>query len=226
MIEQLETIEVQTGPDPQFSVIWLHGLGADGYDFEPIVSELGLPASAAVRFVFPHAPVRPVTINGGIPMRAWFDIMGIDRSAAQDETGIRESAGLVARLIAAEQTRGIGEERIVLAGFSQGGAIALHLGLRRRGPLAGIMALSCYLPLSHLVEAEHDDGMNSTPVFMAHGSGDPVIPIALGRAAYEQVAALGLLAEWHEYPMPHAVCPQEIRDIGHWITRVFDLPAQ
>jgi len=225
MIEQLETIEVQTGPDPRHSVIWLHGLGADGHDFEPIAGQLGLPGNAAVRFVFPHAPVRPVTINGGIPMRAWFDILGIDRSAVQDEAGIRDSAERVSRLIDRECDRGVEENKIVLAGFSQGGAIALHLGLRRRSPLAGIMALSCYLPLGQRLAAEHQAAMNTTPVFVAHGSSDPVIPIAMGRAAYETVAALGLLAEWHEYPMPHAVCPAEIRDIADWLRRVFDFTA-
>ncbi len=225
MIEQLETIEVQTGPDPRYSLIWLHGLGADGHDFEPIVGQLGLARDAAVRFVFPHAPVRPVTINGGVPMRAWFDILGIDRSTVQDEAGIRDSAEQVSRLIDRECDRGIEENKIVLAGFSQGGAIALHLGLRRRSPLAGIMALSCYLPLAQRLAAEHDPAMNTTPVFVAHGSGDPVIPIAMGRAAYEAVAALGLLAEWHEYPMPHAVCPEEIRDIADWLRRVFDFTA-
>ncbi len=223
MIEQLETIEVQTGPDPRHSVIWLHGLGADGHDFEPIVAQLGLPASAAVRFVFPHAPVRPVTINGGIPMRAWFDILGIDRSTVQDEIGIRQSAELVAGLLEAEQARGVSAQRIVLAGFSQGGAIALHLGLRRPAPLAGIMALSCYLPLTHLLADEHDRGMNETPVFVAHGSGDPVVPVAMGRAAHDSVAALGLATEWREYLMPHAVCPEEIRDIGDWLVRVLGL---
>ncbi|MGD9339976.1 MAG: carboxylesterase [Chromatiales bacterium] len=225
MIEQLETIEVQTGAEPRHSVIWLHGLGADGHDFEPIVGQLGLPRGAAVRFVFPHAPVRPVTINGGIPMRAWFDILGIDRSAVQDEAGIRDSAERVRRLIDRECDRGIAERNIVLAGFSQGGAIALHLGLRRAAPLAGIMALSCYLPLTHRLAAEHDPAMNTTPVFVAHGSGDPVIPIGMGRAAYEAVAGLGILAEWHEYPMPHAVCPEEIRDIAGWLGRVFDFAS-
>jgi len=216
MSEQLEFIERATRPHPDFSVIWLHGLGADGHDFEPIVPYLDL-AGVAVRFIFPHAPVRPVTLNGGMAMRAWFDLLDLDRLGRQDERGIRESAGQVAALLQREQARGIGGDRIVLAGFSQGGAIALHLGLRWPGPLAGIMALSSYLPLAESLDDEVAASANKVPVFMAHGRQDPVLPLAWGQAARDRLLARGCAVQWREYDMPHAVCDEEISDIGAWL---------
>lgn len=216
MSEQLEFIERTTGPRPAFSVIWLHGLGADGHDFEPIVPYLDL-AGVAVRFIFPHAPVRPVTLNGGMAMRAWFDLLDLDRLGRQDERGIRESARQVAALMQREQARGIGGERIVLAGFSQGGAIALHLGLRLPDPLAGIMALSSYLPLAESLDDEAAASARQVPVFMAHGRQDPVLPLAWGQAARDRLLARGCAVQWREYDMPHAVCDEEISDIGAWL---------
>ncbi len=221
----LETVEIQTGNEPAASVIWLHGLGADGHDFEPIVPELRLPDSLAVRFVFPHAPVRPVTLNAGMQMRAWFDILGLDRRAAQDEAGIRASEAEVRELIERERQRGSRAGRIVLAGFSQGGAIALHTALRYERRLAGIMALSAYLPLADQVETEADPANTDTPIFMAHGSMDPVLPQAMGVEARDFLHERGYDVAWHSYPMMHAVCPDEIRDIAAWLTGVL-APAE
>jgi phospholipase/carboxylesterase len=223
MIEQLETVEVKTGPDPLASVIWLHGLGADGHDFEPIVPELDLPRAPAVRFVFPHAPVRPVTINAGLPMRAWFDILGLDRRLRQDEAGVRDSAARIGALLEREEIeRGVDPGRIVLAGFSQGGAMALHVGLRYPRKLAGIMALSCFLPLADRLQAERSAAAADVPVFLAHGRYDPVLPMELGAAARELLEDLGLAVEWRDYAMPHAVCPEEIFDIARWLKRVLE----
>jgi phospholipase/carboxylesterase len=219
MTEILDTVEISTGEQPGFSVIWLHGLGADGHDFEPVVPELDLNG-LQVRFVFPHAPVRPVTLNGGMPMRAWFDLLSLDRQGRADETGIRASAGQVEALIQKENARGISCDRIVLAGFSQGGAIALHLGLRRPGGLAGIMALSTYLPLADQLEAEASSRANRIPIFMAHGRQDPVLPFAWGEQARDRLMAAGCLVQWHAYAMPHAVCKQEIDDISTWLRTV------
>ncbi len=215
---QEATVEVVTGSEPSASVIWLHGLGADGHDFEPIVPALELPGSLSARFVFPHAPVRPVTINGGMRMRAWFDIRSLDREGATDEQGLAESVATLNALVARERDRGIPDERIVLAGFSQGGAVAMHAALERQSPLAGLMALSTYLPLPDAVVARAVTG--PLPVFIAHGSFDPVLPLALGRHARDVLENLGLAVEWHEYPIPHAVSPQEIVDIGRWLARV------
>ena len=219
MSGNLETVECSTGENPDYSVIWLHGLGADGHDFEPIVPELEL-GGLSIRFVFPHAPVRPVTLNGGMPMRAWFDLLDLDRQGRQDETGIRASADQVEALIQRENTRGIGSERIVLAGFSQGGAIALHLGLRRTAGLAGIMALSTYLPLADSLQAEASQTASKIPLFMAHGRQDPVLPFAWGQQARDLLLAGGYAVQWHAYDMPHAVCAQEINDIGGWLRTV------
>jgi phospholipase/carboxylesterase len=201
-------------------VIWLHGLGADGHDFEPIVPELVRPGERALRFVFPHAPVRPVTLNGGYPMRAWYDIMALERGAAQDEAGIRASQQTITTLIARENERGIATEHIVLAGFSQGGALALYAGTRYPQRLAGIMGLSCYLLQGARLEAERTAANQSTPVFMAHGSQDPVVAPVLGEEARRQLLAAGYAVEWHSYSMPHSVCPQEVADVAAWLRRV------
>ncbi len=218
-----ETVEIQSGTgEPTGSVIWLHGLGADGHDFEPIVPELRLDALLPLRFVFPHAPVRPVTINGGIAMRAWFDIVSLEQRGPIDENGLRESTALLEALIERERSRGVAAERIVVAGFSQGGTIALRLALQSRASVAGIMALSTYLPHSEASALEHSDApYRDLPIFMAHGQFDPVLPISLGRSSRELFESLGFQIEWHEYPMAHAVCPQEIGDIRRWLLERF-----
>ena len=214
----LETIEIATGPAPSASVIWMHGLGADGHDFEPIVPELGLPGALQVRFIFPNAPVRPVTLNMGMAMRAWYDIIEIG-GGREDGEGLRASQAAIEQLIAAEVARGIPASRIVLAGFSQGGAIAFQTGLRHPQRLAGIMALSTYLPLAGTVEDERSEANRDLPVFMAHGSDDPMISIGRAQQSRKMLEALGYPLEWHEYPMPHSVCPQEITDISDWLVR-------
>lgn len=216
---QLEKIEVETGAAPTASVIWMHGLGADGHDFEPIVPELDLPASMAVRFIFPHAPVRPVTLNNGMAMRAWYDILELG-GTREDGEGLRMSQEAVEALIAGEQARGIAAGRIVLAGFSQGGAIAFQAGLRYPERLAGIMALSTYLPLAGTVEAERHKANQDLPIFMAHGTSDPMIAIHRAQQSRKMLEALGYPIEWHEYPMPHSVCPQEIGDIAVWLANI------
>jgi phospholipase/carboxylesterase len=216
MSELLDTIEVETGPAPRAAIIWLHGLGADGHDFEPIVPELSLPPATAVRFVFPHAPIQAVTINGGARMRAWYDI---GHDGRQDAAGIRASQSRVEALIARERGRGVAAHRIVLAGFSQGGAIALHTGLRHPDPLAGVLALSTYLPLADTLEKEASAAARDVPIFMAHGVEDPLIPLARAAQSRDRLSALGYRVEWHEYPMPHSVCAEEIRDIGVWLQR-------
>lgn len=215
MADRLETVEISTGDDPLWSVIWLHGLGADGRDFEPIVPELELPQ--AVRFVFPHAPVRPVTINGGLPMRAWYDIVSLDRGAAEDEAGIRTSAGQVEQLIQVEADRGVPSTRVIVAGFSQGGAIALQLALRHPSPLAGLIALSTYLPLADSVAAEKTPATRSLPIFMGHGTQDPTIPLTLGAHSRDQLESEGYQVDWHTYPMGHSVSSEEISDINLWL---------
>ncbi len=209
----LETIE--RGPaTAEWTVIWLHGLGADGHDFEPIAAELGLEA---VRFVFPHAPVRPITINGGLAMRGWFDIVGFGAAAPQDETGIRASAAAVSRLIDAEEARGVPSERVVLAGFSQGGAIALHAALREPRPLGGAIALSSFLPLAASLGAEKSPANASLPILVAHGRADNVIPIAMAEQSVRHLEAEGYAVEWRVYPMAHTVCIDEVRDIAAWL---------
>jgi phospholipase/carboxylesterase len=216
----VEAVEIQTGREPVASVIWLHGLGADGHDFEPIVPELVRPGERALRFVFPHAAVRPVTINNGFAMRAWYDIVGIDRRSAEDEPGIRASQARITELILRENGRGIPSERIVLAGFSQGGAMALFAGVRYPQKLAGIMGLSCYQVLAGKFAAERQPANASTPVFMAHGVQDPVVPLLMGEDACRQLQGAGYPVEWHAYSMPHSVCPQEVGDISAWLRRV------
>jgi phospholipase/carboxylesterase len=212
----LDFLEIATGPSPRLAVIWLHGLGADGHDFEPLVPELRLGFSA--RFVFPHAPVRPVTINGGMQMRAWYDILGFDRSAAEDAAGIRASAAAVTELIDLEVERGIPADRIVLAGFSQGGAIALQTALREPRALGGLLALSTYLPLAGTLAAERSAANAGVPILMAHGTVDNVLPLALGESSRRALEALGYRVEWRAYPMAHAVCLDEVTEIGAWLT--------
>ena len=216
-MDDLQRIELATGPEPSATVIWLHGLGADGWDFVPIVRELDLPEDLVVRFVFPHAPVRPVTINNGYRMRAWYDIAMSDIGRLPDEKGIRESQAHLEVLIERERARGIPAARIVLAGFSQGGAIALHTGLRHAEPLAGILALSTYLPLAEKLPTEASDANAAVPVFMAHGSEDPVIPLSLAESSRAALEARGIRPEWHAYPMPHSVCAEEVAAIGEWL---------
>ena len=211
----LQFLEITTGPAPRLAVIWLHGLGADGHDFEPIVPELGLPFAA--RFVFPHAPVRPVTINGGMAMRAWYDILGLDRSAAEDAAGIRASATAVTELIDHEIELGMPAERIVLAGFSQGGAIALQTALREPRRLGGVMALSTYLPLATTLAVERNVANAAVPIFMAHGQADNVLPLALGESSRRALEALDYRVEWHTYPIAHSVCFEEIVAIAAWL---------
>jgi phospholipase/carboxylesterase len=215
-----EAVEIETGRNPQASVIWLHGLGADGHDFEPIVPELVRPSDRPLRFVFPHAPMRPVTLNGGYVMRAWYDIIAIDRRAAEDGQGIRASQALVTELILGENARGIPSERIVLAGFSQGGAMALFCGTRYPERLGGIIGLSCYQVLAARFDAERLPANQGTPIFLGHGMQDPVVIPALGEAASRQLQAAGYEVEWHAYSMPHSVCPQEVIDIAAWLRRV------
>jgi phospholipase/carboxylesterase len=224
-VEALECVVTETGPRPEHAVIWLHGLGADGNDFAPIVPQLAAARSRPVRFVFPHAPVRPVTVNGGMRMRAWYDIRGVAIARDQDLDGVRDSMQRVERLIEAESERGIAPERIVLAGFSQGGAVALRLGLRRGVPLAGIIALSCYLLEDASIDAWLGAAGSATPVFMAHGTQDPVVPVALGRDAARVLAEHHVSVEWSEWPMQHAVCPEEIAALDRWLAARFDRTA-
>jgi phospholipase/carboxylesterase len=225
-MQQVESVELETGASPTGSVIWLHGLGADGHDFEPIVPELQLPETLNLRFVFPHAPIRAVTINGGMQMRAWYDIFSLERDGPADEAGIRQSGAILQDLIDKELSRGIPASRIVVAGFSQGGAIAIHAALRCAERLGGLMALSTYLPLPDVLAAEvvNNTELDNTdlPVFMAHGSLDPVLPMALGQTSYAQLSSAGFNVEWHEYPMAHAVCAEEIKDIRTWMLSVYE----
>ena len=218
MPELLDAIEIETGKNPTASIIWLHGLGADGNDFAPIVPELRLP-QLAIRFVFPHAPVRPVTINGGMRMRAWYDITdGANRR--EDERGVRASQVLIEALIGREKERGTKAGRLVLAGFSQGGAIALHTGLRHPERIAGIMALSTYVPVGEKLSAEASTANRDVPIFMGHGSDDPIIPLVRAEQSRNLLKSLGYPAEWHKYAMPHSVCPEELADIDTWLGKV------
>ena len=212
----VDAIQLQTGPEPTWSVIWLHGLGADGHDFEPIVPELVKRHWPAIRFVFPHAPVQPVTINGGMRMRSWYDIYGFEPSTPQDEAGIRASAAFVERLIAREVERGVAPERIILAGFSQGGVIVLTAGLRHAQKLGGIVALSTYLALGDKLAAEAAPANRDVPIFMAHGTQDPVIALARAEASRAALEQLGYAVQWQRYAMPHSVCAAEIGDLAAW----------
>lgn len=224
-MQALQTVEIPSNGDAEGSVIWLHGLGADGHDFEGIVPELRLDGVLDLRFVFPHAPVRGVTINNGMSMRAWYDIFSLDRGGPQDEAGVRGSGELLLQLIDKERERGVPVNKILLAGFSQGGAIALHTALRYPERLAGLMALSTYLPLHSFFDAEVVSNPQSQdrqlPILMAHGSFDPVLPMILGQRSAETLTAAGFNVEWHEYAMAHAVCAEEISDIRNWLLSIF-----
>ena len=211
-------IELETGPDPRYTIIWMHGLGADGSDFEPVVPALALPRSPAVRFLFPHAPYRAVTCNAGYVMRAWYDIVSLAPHSRQiDEAGLLESRTLVRQLIQREADRGVPGERVILAGFSQGGAVAYLTGLTHPTPLAGIIALSTYIPSPGLLVDGFVEANRQVPVFAAHGTHDDVVSPALGEHAVEVLRQLGIEPEWHRYPLPHSVSLEEIADIGRWL---------
>jgi len=220
MTQQRETIQVESGPNPTVAVIWLHGLGADGNDFVPVVRELNLNGCPAIRFIFPHAPTMPVTINGGYVMRAWYDILGTDLVRHEDEAGLRKSQLAIEQLIGNEKARGIPAERIILAGFSQGCAMTLQTGLRYPEKLAGLLCLSGYVPIHTTLAAERSAANQATPIFMAHGTVDPVIPIFRAEQSRDLLQSMGYAVEWHEYPMPHSVSPEEIDHIGDWLRRV------
>lgn len=213
----LPAVEHETTSTPRYSILWLHGLGADGHDFAPIVAELVAADWPGLRFVFPHAPVRPITINGGTPMRAWYDVLGFDRETRQDEAGIRTSIEAVEALIQRENERGIPSQRIFLAGFSQGGAVALSSGLRHTEPLAGIIALSTYLPLADSLTQEQCPANAKLPVFWGHGNADTVLPQAMGLAGRTQLEQWGHPVAWHSYPMGHEVCAAEVADLRRWL---------
>ena len=219
-MKALETVTVETGPKPTFSIIWMHGLGADGHDFEPLVPELLADGMPALRFVFPHAPVRPVTINNGYQMRAWYDIIGIDRRSAEDFEGISASAKAIGALVQQENERGVASSRIAVAGFSQGGAMALHVGTRHPEKLAGVIALSCYLPQAKELATARNAANLATPIFMAHGTQDPVVPYPLGDESHQLLKAAGYPVEWHPYTMPHSLCEAEVRDIRAFLAKI------
>ncbi|HEU4350927.1 MAG TPA: alpha/beta fold hydrolase [Burkholderiales bacterium] len=215
----MQAVEIETGSNPVAAVIWLHGLGADGHDFEPVVPQLRL--RRAVRYVFPHAPIRPVTINMGMRMRAWYDILQFG-GGPEDAAGIRASQKILEDLIGQEKRRGLTPRQIVLAGFSQGGAIALHTGLRYSERLAGILALSTYLPLAANVEEEVSQANQDVPIFMAHGEFDDIVPFRRAGASRELLVKLGYRVEWRAYPMPHSVCAPEIGDIAKFLAQVLE----
>ena len=218
----LEVVEVSTGPNPTAAVIWLHGLGADGHDFEPVVPQLMWPGAPAVRFVFPHAPVRPVTLNGGMAMRAWYDIVSLSGDRDHDQKGIADSVNSAAALVEQERQRGIAPDRIVLAGFSQGGAIAVQLAIRYPETLAGLVALSTYLLLEHRLGDDRNPANLKLPVFIGHGTADPMVPFFLGEHLTDRLRRMGHPVESHSYPMPHAVCPEEIADLSAWLRKTLD----
>ena len=218
--ELLENIEIETAPHPEIAIIWLHGLGADGNDFVPIVRELDLAGLPGIRFVFPHAKTMPVTINGGYVMRSWYDILGTELTRREDEGGLRSSQLAVEALIAREKSRGIPASRIILAGFSQGCAMTLQTGLRHPEKLAGMMCLSGYLPLAGHVAAERSEASLQVPVFMAHGTQDPVVPFARAEESRKVLETLGYQVEWHAYQMQHTLCLEEVQDIAKWIRKV------
>ncbi|MDC8758605.1 alpha/beta hydrolase [Janthinobacterium fluminis] len=220
MSNLLEHIEIETAPNPAAAVIWMHGLGADGNDFVPLVRELDLSGLPGIRFVFPHAATMPVTINGGYVMRAWYDIVATDLTRREDEAGLRASQAQIEALIAREKARGIPAQRIVLAGFSQGCAMALQTGLRHPEPLAGLLCLSGYLPLADKTAAERHPAGQHAPIFLAHGTADPVVPLLRASQSREALQALGYQVEWHDYPMQHSLCQDEVDDIGAWLRRV------
>ncbi|HEV7915313.1 MAG TPA: alpha/beta hydrolase [Albitalea sp.] len=216
----LDTIQIDTGDQPTASIIVLHGLGADGNDFVPFAEQLDLTRVGPVRFVFPHAPTMPVTINNGYVMRAWYDILGANLAQREDEPGLRRSLAQVQALIDAERQRGIASERIVLAGFSQGCAMTLLAGLRQPQRLAGLVGMSGYLPLASTLAAERSPANADVPIFLAHGRSDPVVPHAAGIATRDALQAMGYPVEWHDYPMQHSVCMEEIADLNRWLLRV------
>ncbi len=216
----LETIEIETAPNPDAAVIWMHGLGADGHDFEPVVPEIVRRGERAWRFIFPHAPVRPVTINGGMSMRAWYDILGFERGALEDTAGFRATDQEVGGLISREIERGIAPGRIVLAGFSQGGAVSLYSGLRYPERLAGLVVLSSYLPMRSTLSVERAQANAGLSIFMAHGTDDPVLPLAMGQASRDLLKSMQYDVEWHQYRIPHSVCEPELNDIRHFLFRV------
>lgn len=221
MSQLIQHLELNTGADPKHTVIWMHGLGADCWDFVPIVKELALPEDLAIRFIFPQAPSRPITINGGYVMPGWYDISMAELERRADEAGIRESQAAIDALIAREIERGIDSRNIVLAGFSQGGAIALQCGLRYAAPLGGIMALSTYLTLADSLGSEKSQANAHIPILYAHGTQDPIVPLTLARTSRAQLESHGYRPEWREYPMQHAVCPEEINDISEWLAKRF-----
>jgi phospholipase/carboxylesterase len=226
MEELLQAIEIETAAKPQFAVIWLHGLGADGSDFVPVVPMLGLPSTLGVRFVFPHAPMIPVTCNAGYVMRAWYDILDFDSIERHvDEAGVRNARDAIRRLIARENQRGVPSRRIVLAGFSQGGAMAYTAGLTHAEPLAAIIALSAYIPAPALLAAEFSEANRGVAVFAAHGSEDEVVPIELGVAARESLRPYTERVQWSTYPMPHSICEEEIEAIGRWLGATAFIPG-
>jgi phospholipase/carboxylesterase len=220
MTQLLDNIEIETAPNPTIAVVWLHGLGADGNDFVPLVRELDLTGLPGIRFVFPHANTMPVTINGGYVMRSWYDIVATDLTRREDEAGLRASQLQVEALIAREKARGIPASRIIVAGFSQGCAMTLQTGLRHPEKLAGMLCLSGYLPLSSVAGAERSEASLATPIFMAHGVQDPVVPFARAEESRKVVEALGYQVEWHAYPMQHTLCLEEVQDISTWIRKV------
>ena len=219
-MSELDSIIIETQPQPDAAVIWLHGLGADGNDFVPIIDQLQLPSQLAIRFIFPHAPVRPITINQGYQMSGWYDISSLSMVEQEDEAGIKESSTILKQLCEEQEASGITASRIVLAGFSQGGAIALHCGLRYPKPLAGIMALSTYLALAETLENEISDCATETPIFMGHGRQDDVVAYSSAKQGMEQLEANNLEVHWHEYEMNHAVCIEEIDHIRQWLIEI------
>ncbi|MCC7643482.1 MULTISPECIES: alpha/beta hydrolase [unclassified Janthinobacterium] len=220
MSNLLETIELDSAPNPTVAIIWMHGLGADGNDFVPLVKELDLRGCPAIRFIFPSAGTMPVTINNGYVMRAWYDILVNDLVRREDEAGLRASQTQIEALIAREKARGIPASRIILAGFSQGCAMTLQTGLRHAEPLAGLMCLSGYLPLADKTAAERTPASLQTPVFMAHGTADPVVPVARAQQSRDLLTGMGYKMEWHEYMMQHSLCQEEIDAIGAWLKKV------
>lgn len=214
---QIEYLEWESGPAPTWTVIWLHGLGADGHDFEPIPPQFGLADSPSVRFIFPHAPIRPITINGGMEMRGWYDVKGMAFDREEDREGIEQSTAIINRLIKYENQRGVETDHIILAGFSQGGAVALFCGLRYPQPLGAIIALSTYLPDAASFDRERSDANQAVPIFMAHGTQDPVIPITLAERSQQILVQMKYQVEWHTYPMPHSVNAEELQDIAGFI---------
>jgi phospholipase/carboxylesterase len=219
----LDTIELESAPNPTIAVIWMHGLGADGNDFVPIVKELNLHGCPAIRFIFPHAATMPVTINGGYVMRAWYDILGTDIAKREDETGLRHSQKSIEQLIEREKARGIQANRIILAGFSQGCAMALQVGLRYPEKLAGLLCLSGYVPLRDVLVHERHNANHDTPIYLAHGRADSVIPLQRAEQSRDLLLELGYKVEWHEYMMQHSVCEEEIDDISTWLQKVLNI---